>query len=297
MMSRKLLFIVNPRSGKRNSGKIIDIIDKTLSGKINYEIGLWTNIEEFNVLAKKLISEGFTEAIAVGGDGSVNLVGKTILKSNITLGIVPTGSGNGLARSLGILMDTEKALLQILEGKTTLIDSGEVNGQVFFCTSGVGFDAHIGNLFANLQKRGLKTYIKLIFKEMFSYKPETYSVFANGTEIKKEAFFITVANAGQFGNNFYMAPRAKVNDGLFNVVIVKPFSLIAGLFMLVKILRRKAHESRFIETMTCDELVIKRSNKGSVHFDGEPFIMENELRYNIKPKSLKVIVGAVYDGV
>ncbi len=296
-MSRKLLFIVNPRSGKRNSGKIIDIIHKTLSGKINYEIGLWTNISEFNVLAQKLIAEHFTEAIAVGGDGSVNLVGKTILKSNLSLGIVPTGSGNGLARSLGIEIDTEKALLQILEGKTTLIDSGEVNGEAFFCTSGVGFDAHIGNLFANLQKRGLKTYIKLIFKELFSYKPETYSVFANGIEIKREAFFITVANAGQFGNNFYMAPGAKVNDGLFNVVIVKPFSLIPGLFMLIKILRRKAHERRFIETLACAELVIKRSDKGSVHFDGEPFIMENELKYSIKPKSLKVILGAVYDGL
>lgn len=296
-MSRKLLFIVNPRSGKRNSGKIIEIIHKTLLGKVNYDIGLWSNIDEFNVLTQKLMTEHFTEAIAVGGDGSVNLVGKTILKSNITLGIVPTGSGNGLARSLGILMDTEKALLQILEGKTTLIDSGEVNGEVFFCTSGVGFDAHIGNLFANLQTRGLKTYIKLIFKELFSYKPETYSVFANGIEIRKEAFFITVANAGQFGNNFYMAPNAKVNDGLFNVVIVKPFPLILGLFMLLKIIRRKANESRFIETLTCNELTIKRATKGSVHFDGEPFIMENELKYTNKPRSLKVIVGTTFDGV
>lgn len=296
-MSRKLLFIVNPRSGKRNSGKIIDIIHKTLSGKINYEIGLWTNINEFNVLAQKLKSENFNAAIAVGGDGSVNLVGKTILRSDITLGIIPTGSGNGLARSLGIQMDTEKALLQILEGKSTLIDSGEVNGEAFFCTSGVGFDAHIGNLFANLTKRGLKTYIKLIFKEFFGYKPQQYSVCANGIEIKKTAFFITIANAGQFGNNFYMAPGAKVNDGLFNVVIVKPFRLLPGLFMLLKILSRKAHTSRFIETIVCSKLTIKRETKGSVHFDGEPLIMDAELNYTLKPKSLKVIIGEVFDGV
>jgi YegS/Rv2252/BmrU family lipid kinase len=296
-MSRKLLFIVNPRSGKRNSGKIIDIINKTLAGKINYEIGLWTNIDEFNVLAQKLKNENFSEAIAVGGDGSVNLVGKTILKSDIILGIIPTGSGNGLARSLGLQIDTEKALLQILEGKTTLIDSGEVNGEAFFCTSGVGFDAHIGNLFANLTKRGLKTYIKLIFKEFFGYKPEQYSVVANGIELNKTAFFITVANAGQFGNNFYMAPGAKVNDGLFNVVIVKPFRLLPGLFMLLKILRRKAHTSRFIETLACNKLTIRRKTKGSVHFDGEPLIMDTELTYTLKPKSLKVIIGEVYDGV
>lgn len=296
-MPRKLLFIVNPRSGKRNSGKIIEIIHKTLSGKINYEIGLWTNIDEFNVLAHKLKNEDFTEAIAVGGDGSVNLVAKTILNSSLTLGILPTGSGNGLARSLGIHINTEKALLQILKGNTQLIDSGEVNDQKFFCTSGVGFDAHIGSLFANLPKRGLKVYIKLIWQELFSYKPQVYSILANGKEIKKEAFFVTVANAGQFGNNFYMAPGALVNDGLFNVVIVKPFKLLPGLCMLLKIIRRKAHTSRFIETLTCSELIIKRETKGSVHFDGEPFIMDAELKYTLIPKSLKVIVGEIYDGV
>lgn len=296
-MHRKLLFIVNPLSGKRNSGKIINIINTTLSGKINYEIGLWKNINEFNALAEKLKTGNFTEAVAVGGDGSVNLVAKTILNTSLTLGIVPTGSGNGLARSLGIFMNTEKALQQILNGKTELIDSGEVNGQAFFCTSGVGFDAHIGNLFANLPKRGLKMYIKLTLTELFSYKPQQYSVFVNGAEIKKTAFFITVANAGQFGNNFYMAPGAKLNDGLFNVVIVKPFPLIPGLFMLLKVLRRKAHTSKFIETIACNQLIIKRENKGSVHFDGEPFVMEAELRYHIKPKSLKVITGTVFDGV
>jgi YegS/Rv2252/BmrU family lipid kinase len=296
-MSRKLLFIVNPRSGKRNSGKIIGIIHKVLSGKINYEISLWTTIDEFDLLAQKLKNENFTEAIAVGGDGSVNLVGKTVLKNNITLGIIPTGSGNGLARSLGLQIDTEKALLQILKGKTILIDSGEVNGKTFFCTSGVGFDAHIGNLFANLTKRGLKTYIKLIFKEFFGYKPQQYSIFVNGIELNKTAFFITVANAGQFGNNFYMAPGAKVNDGLFNVVIVKPFRLLPGFFMLLKILMRKAHTSKYIETIACHELTIKRETEGSVHFDGEPFTMGTELNYTVRPKSVKVIVGEVYDGV
>ncbi len=296
-MSRKLLFIINPRSGKRNSGKIIDIINKTLTGKIDFQIGLWTNIEEFNVLAQKLKDENFTDAVAVGGDGSVNLVAKTILNTSVLLGIVPTGSGNGLARSLGINMNTEKALLQILNCKTEIIDSGEVNGHPFFCTSGVGFDAHIGNLFANLPERGLKTYIKLIRKELFSYKPQNYSVIANGTEINKTAFFITVANAGQFGNNFYMAPGAKVNDGLFNVVIVKPFKLLPGLLMLLKILLRRAHTSMYIETLACSELIIKREQRGSVHFDGEPFTMETELIYTIKPKSLKVIRGESFDGI
>jgi diacylglycerol kinase (ATP) len=296
-MSRKLLFIVNPRSGKRNSAKIIEIIHKNLQGKINYEIGLWTNIDEFNLLSQRLKNENFTDAIAVGGDGSVNLVAKTILNTPLVLGIIPTGSGNGLARSLGICIKTRKALQQILKGKIEIIDSGEVNRHPFFCTSGVGFDAHIGNLFANLPKRGLKTYIKLIRKELFSYKPQEYSVTANGAEIKKTAFFITVANAGQFGNNFYMAPGAKVNDGLFHVVIVKPFKLIPGLFMLLKIVRKKAYTSRYIETLACSKLTIKRKNEGSIHFDGEPFIMGKELDFTLIPNNLKVIVGNTFDGI
>lgn len=296
-MRRKLLFIVNPRSGKRNSGAVIERIHKILSGKINYEIGLWTNIEEFNLLANKLKEENFTDAIAVGGDGSVNLTAKTILNSNIVLGILPTGSGNGLARSLGFSMNIEKALAQILNGKTEVIDSGEVNGHPFFCTCGVGFDAHIAYLFANLPKRGLKMYIKLVRKELFGYEPENYSVTIDGKEIKRKAFFITVANAGQFGNNFYMAPQAKVNDGLFHVVIVKPFRLLPGLLMLIKVILKQAHKSKFIETFTCKELIIRRENKGSVHFDGEPSVLEAELKYILKPKSLKTIVGNVFDGI
>jgi len=296
-MQRKLLFIVNPKSGKKNSGKIIESIHASLSGKLNYEIALWTNINEFNIIAEKLKNENFTDAIAVGGDGSVNLVAKTILNTSLTLGIVPAGSGNGLARSLGIFINTKKAVQQIIDGKTELIDSGEVNGQAFFCTSGVGFDAHIGNLFANLPKRGLKTYIKLISKEFFSYKPHRYSVIANGKEIKKEAFFITVANAGQFGNNFYIAPGAKLNDGLFNVVIVRPVKLLTALALIFKVTRGKADKSRNIETFACEELTIKREGAGSVHFDGEPHVLEANLNYKIKPKSLRVIVGPKFNGV
>lgn len=298
-MSRKLLFIVNPRSGKKNSGEIIDAINKTLPDTLSYEIALWTNINEFNSIATKLSQRdafgkkgNFTDAIAVGGDGSVNLVAKTILNTELTLGIVPAGSGNGLARSLGIYMNTEKALQQIIEGKTKLIDSGEVNGHAFFCTSGVGFDAHIGNLFANLSKRGLKTYIKLIWKEFFNYKPKTYTIIANGKELKREAFFITVANAGQFGNEFYIAPDAKLNDGLFNVVIVKPAKLLQALALILKIVRGKANKSKYIETFTCNELIIKRDAASCVHFDGEPSVLEANLAYSLNPKSIKVIVGS-----
>ncbi len=290
-MSFRYLFIVNPNSGKRNSETIIHIIEKTIGASVDFEIALWKNIEEFRQIEIKLSSGNFTHAIAVGGDGSVNLVAKSILNSTVKLGIIPTGSGNGLARSLGIEMDTEKALQQLLQNKTATIDVGAVNDTYFFCTSGVGFDAHIGKLFANLKTRGLKTYIKLVIKEYLSYKPEEYTLQINGDKIKRIAFFITIANAGQFGNNFYIAPKAKLNDGLFHVVIAKPFSAFLVLGTLIKILLRKAHQSSYFETILCDELTITRFNKGAIHYDGEPDEKGEELKYKIKKKALTVVIG------
>lgn len=257
----------------------------------SYKIGIWTTINEFNELSNEIERDSYTDCIAVGGDGSVNLVARSALKTKTQLGIIPTGSGNGLARTLGISLKPEKAINQILKNVTNVIDAGEVNGTFFFCTSGVGFDAHIGYLFANLKTRGLKTYIKLIFKEYFSYKPESYIVQLNNQKLERKAFFITVANAGQFGNDFYIAPQAKLNDGLFHVVIAKPFSLLNSLGMLFKILNKKANASRFFETFTCSQLSIERVADGSIHYDGEPMQQGKVLNYKIHPQALKVIVN------
>jgi len=295
-MSRKLLFIVNPRSGKKNSDRVIDIIKQSMPADLAYDIALWTNLPEFNSIALKLKQENYTDAVAVGGDGSVNLTGRTVFNTGITLGIIPTGSGNGLARSLGYPMKTEEALQQIVKGKTALMDVGFVNNIPFFCTSGVGFDAHIGNLFASAVKRGFKSYVKMILRELRTYKPHDYILKIDGKEIKRKAFLITIANAGQYGNNFYIAPHAKLNDGLFHVVVLKPFNFLQGLGIVLKVLRRKADKSRFVETFTCKELSITRSANDSIHFDGEPETEGLELIYTLKPLALKAIVGETFDG-
>jgi len=290
-MERKLLFIINPKAGKKLGASLLPLIDKKLTGKLKYEIIIWNNIHEFNVIAQKLFKENFTDAIAVGGDGTVNIVAKTILGKNITLGIIPAGSGNGLARSLGLSMKTEKAIDKIIECKTHIIDSGEVNGTAFFCTSGVGFDAHIGNLFAGNNKRGLRSYIKITWQEFFSYQPKKYKIKYNGIEIEREAFLITVGNAGQYGNDFYIAPGAKMDDGLFHVSILKPFKFYEIIGLLIKILRKKADSSKLIESFSCNELIITRAEKDMVHFDGEPKSEETVIKFTLKEKSLKVITG------
>jgi len=295
MMPRKLLFIVNPNAGKKISERIIDTIRKVFPENIYYQIVIWKDKDHFKEVLDILRSQDYTDAIAVGGDGTVNQVAKSILGTNICLGIVPAGSGNGLARTLGLSMEVEEVIKQIAEGKTETIDSGNVNGIPFFCTSGVGFDAHIGNLFATSVKRGLKSYVKITVSELFKYRSKKYKLKFNGKEIERKAFFITVANAGQYGNDFYIAPGAKMNDGLFHVSILRPFKFYEVIGLLSKILRKKADQSKLIETITCSELTIEREEKDVIHFDGEPALTEKNVTFKCVPASLKVIVGEKYN--
>ena len=300
---RKLLFIINPKAGKKLGPELLPLIEQKLKTRLHerqekpeYEIAIWKNVEEFGLIAEKLKNGNFTDAIAVGGDGTVNMVGKTILGSDIVLGILPAGSGNGLARSLKLPMKKEKALDAIIEGRTALIDSGEVNGSPFFCTSGVGFDAHIGNLFATSTTRGLKTYIKIIRKEFKVYEPQKYLIKTENEEIEREAFLITVGNAGQYGNDFYIAPGAKMNDGLFHVSVLKPFKFSQVLGLVNKILIGKADKSHLIETIICKELIIERKKSGMVHYDGEPKMENEKVIFTMREGSMKVIVGENFTG-
>lgn len=291
MTNRRILFIVNPNAGKKISAKLIETIRKEMPPTIYSEIVIWKNAGYFEDIIQKLRSGDYTDAVAVGGDGTVNQVAKCILNTGIALGIVPAGSGNGLARSLGIAMQPEAAVRQIAEGKTALIDAGKVNNFSFFCTSGVGFDAHIGKLFASSVKRGLQSYVRITFRELFSYKPQTYTLVVDGHTLKRDAFLITVANAGQYGNDFYMAPAARLDDDLFHVVILKPFPLYKAPGFVLKVVRRKADRSAMIETLTCKQLSIIREKQDSIHYDGEPAMQGAQLDYSLNSKGLKVIIG------
>ncbi len=290
-MKRKLLFIVNPNAGKKISGKIIDIIKKEFPEDIYYQIVIWKDKNHFKEVLDILHSQDYTDAIAVGGDGTVNQVAKSIVGTNITLGIIPTGSGNGLARTLGLSMNVETVIKQIAKGNKIKIDNGTVNGIPFFCTSGIGFDAHIGNLFATSAKRGLQSYIKITASELLKYRSKEYTLKFNGEEIKRKAYLITVANAGQYGNDFYIAPHAKMNDGKFHIVVLRPFNFITVVGILIKIIRGKANESGHIETFTASEVTITRNQKDPIHYDGEPDMQSEIVEFKCIPGSLNVIIG------
>jgi len=290
-MKRKLLFILNPKAGKGGAVNLFDMIKSSVPKEMEYSIEVFNDSAEFEKIISKLLSQSYTDAVAVGGDGTINSVAKNLVGTAITLGIIPQGSGNGLARTLGISMDSKESVKDVIKGEKMLIDHGTVNGIPFFCTSGVGFDAHIGNLFAQSKKRGLKSYVQITLREILRYKCKNYTLKFNGEELKRKAYLITVANAGQYGNDFYIAPQAKLSDGKFHVVILKPFNFFSVFGIFIKVLRGKANESKYIETHVTDKLSIVREGKDAIHFDGEPEFQGEKLEYVCHHQQLNVIIG------
>jgi len=291
---RKYLFIVNPNAGKKIAEEIIHKIHHQFPPSIEKKIVVWENKNEFDKIEKILLNGEYTHAVAVGGDGTVNQVAKSIVNTDIVLCIIPAGSGNGLARTLGLSMKTKKVLKEIAESKRTTIDYGLVNGRPFFCTSGIGFDARIGSLFASSKKRGLMSYIKITLLELFKYRAKTYEIHVNNTVLQKKAFLITVTNAGQYGNDFYIAPEASITDGLFHIVILKPFNFFSAFGLLLKVLNGEANRSKLIETIVSDKIKVIRPGKDSIHFDGEPALENETITFENKAQSLKVVTGRNY---
>jgi len=295
-MSRKLLFVVNPKAGKRKKRPFIEILEACFPKDISKDVMVWEPFERLQDIRKLIHSQQYTDVIAVGGDGTVNQIAVEAMLAKVKFGIVPMGSGNGLARSLGLPMDTMDAIQAIVKGTEQTIDVGQAGDKVFFCTSGVGFDALIGHRFANSVKRGLWSYINIILKELLTYRSESYSIQFNGMTVPVKAFLITAANAGQYGNDFYIAPKAKMQDGLIHVVVLKKFPPWAIVGILIKILKREAHLSKYIDTYTAERLLIIRDHSGPMHYDGEPGHAGRTIQFEIKPRALRVIVGPNFKG-
>lgn len=288
---KKFLFVINPNAGKKAAREIMSLITERLPKKNSHEIIVWEDKEHFEKIASTIANGDHTHVVAVGGDGTVNAVAACLINSDKILGIIPAGSGNGLARSLGISMDPAKAILEMAESNIVEIDSGLVNNRPFFCTSGIGFDARIGALFAGSKKRGLISYVGITLKELFLYRAESYEIRFDDKIIVRKAFLMTVANAGQYGNDFYIAPEAKMTDGLLHLVILKPFSVFSVFGILRRILKKEAHRSRYIETYSATNIKVKRLSAGSIHFDGEPVLEQKEVNFSLQAVSLNVVIG------
>ena len=281
----KIRFIINPIAGTGKQKGIEGTIAKHLD---NYDIVYTQKSRDATRLSSEAVRDGIDIVVVVGGDGTVNECLTGLVNSNTALGIIPCGSGNGFAYHIGMGRTVEKAIVQLKDAKIETIDSCTANGAPFVNVSGIGFDAHISNLFTGLKERGFINYVKLIFKEL-SYKPQEYTLQYEGIKRKIKAYMISFANASQYGNDARISPMADLQDGLLDFVIVKDFPKWKIPFFLLKLARGKTHFSKYVEIIQSKHMKISANNT-LLHLDGEPYKAKNPVEIQLLPKSLKILI-------
>jgi YegS/Rv2252/BmrU family lipid kinase len=294
-LKKKALFIINPISGGKKKddvpGQIEKHLDKTL---FDFAVIFTTGVAHARQVATEAVGT-YDVVVAVGGDGTVNEAASGLVGSNVILGIIPCGSGNGLSRFLGIPMNIEESIKTLNQLQVEAIDSAEANGHPFFNIAGMGFDAHIGQVFAGGKKRGFFSYVKSSLVEIINYRPHTYYLTIDGVNYTRKAFILSIANSSQYGNNAHISPKASVQDGSLDVCIVKPFPLYRFPEMVLRMFTKTADSSSFVEIIKGQNITVKRDEAGPMHLDGEPAAMKAQVDIAIRPATLNVIVGNTYN--
>ena len=286
---QKVLFIVNPISGGKKPLNINALVDQHLNKeKFEYDIYHTQKRGDATDRSKKAVADGVDIVVAVGGDGTINEVAQGLIGTNVALGIIPRGSGNGFANYFGIPHNPAKALATLNSGQPRSIDTGTLNGKLFLNVAGVGFDAHIVAVFDVFGKRGLLSYIYLSIKEYFQYKAKTYTLTIGDKVHETEAFLITAANSSQFGNNAFIAPNAKIDDGLLDIVVLQPANIIGIITISLRMFLGTLDKSNYCQTYRTSRLTITNSDQVA-QVDGEPIEATKELDIVLHPKSLNVI--------
>jgi len=290
-LKRKALFIINPVSGGKKKDDVPGLIDKNLDTNLFEPTIIFTDgAHHARELAAEAVGK-FDYVIAVGGDGTVNEIASSIVGTETALGIIPYGSGNGLARFLKLPMDTADAIKTLNHEKVETIDSAKLNGQSFFNMAGMGFDAHISEVFSHDKTRGFGAYIRSAFREIINYKPDTYHIEIDGAVYESEAFMLSFANSSQYGNNAHVSPNASVQDGLIDVCIIKPFPLWRFIEMGIRMFTKTAEGTKYVQIIRGKNITVKRSKSGAVHLDGEPQILGELAEISMVPASLRIITG------
>lgn len=290
MSRRKIIFIINPKSGKGKGQKVADRVSQYPFENSDIKCILTSSVENFHDSIKLAKSENPDAIIAVGGDGTVNAVASQLVHTEIALGIIPIGSGNGLARDLYIPLDLQKAIYKIDHPEFKYIDACKADEHHFFCASGIGFDARITELFAQSKSRGFNSYLSLSIKEFFYNKPQEYVLHIDGKEYTRVAFLIAINNASQYGNNAYIAPLADMQDGLLDITVLKPFKVYDTPILAYRLFNKKIYNSPKVENFRGKEISIQRKHPGAMHYDGEAVHASDEIKYEVKQKALKVLV-------
>ncbi len=297
-MNRKIIYLINPIAGVNDKGIHIKTIEhRTTQQGIPFQI-IHTNAEgNYHFLKDKIDNENITDVVICGGDGTINKVVKSLIDVDVKVGILPMGSGNGLAFAAKIPKNINKALDVIFTGKASYIDSFFINDSFSCMLCGLGFDAQVAHDFSNQPDRGLLTYIKQTIKNFISAKTYQFDITIKGKCFTADAYFISIANSNQFGNRFTIAPRASLNDGLLDLVIVKKMRKLKFLLSVLKQISNgkiNDHEDiaflkRDIIYLQSDKFIIRNLSNAPLHIDGDP--AETAKRFIIEtiPDAFKLI--------
>lgn len=289
---KNIVFILNPYSGTQSKSGIPQLIEDTLDTALfDYETRFTEYAGHAAEIARGCVDDGTDIVVAVGGDGTVNEVARSLAHTNTALGIIPCGSGNGLARHLRIPIDIRRAIGLINKCNIEALDYGVINGLPFFCTCGMGFDAFISMKFAEAGKRGPITYVEKVLREGLTYKPQTYIVEDEEGTHREKAFLIACANASQYGNDAIIAPRATMTDGLMDVIIMEPFTAFDAPQISIDMFNRTLDKNSKIKTFRASRVHIHRDEPGVIHYDGDPTMTGCDIDVHIEPKGIKIVTN------
>ena len=284
----KLRFIINPISGSRDNSNIAQLVKENLNlNKFQYDIFYTERKKHAIELSQKAVEEKIDVVIAVGGDGTLHECAQPIIGTETALSVIPRGSGNGFAHHLNIKQDVINCIKDLNNSTISEVDSCSANGKPFVNVSGVGFDAHIAHLFSKITVRGFSSYIKLVLKECILYPSKEYTIKFDNKQRKVDAFLISWANSSQFGNNAVISPESKIDDGYFEICIVKKLPRILIPILLFRLFNKSIQHSKYVEIIKCKEAQIL-CDDGRSHLDGETYNLGSEIKIKNNPLSLKI---------
>ncbi|MBQ9340300.1 MAG: diacylglycerol kinase family lipid kinase [Paludibacteraceae bacterium] len=289
---KNIAFIINPISGadNQNRRRVPKLIDKLLDKEQWSANVVFTEYKgHATELAQQYAALGFASVVAVGGDGTVNEVASGLRHTQTALGVIPIGSGNGFARHLGISLRVPNAIDMLNRAEPITVDYGTANDVPFFVTCGCGFDALISEEFQKANKRGVKTYVEQIVKELWRYEPQHYRLMGDGIDLDTDAFLITFANCNQWGNAAQIAPKASIQDGKLDIAIVSKFSLIVAPALAMRLFTKNVDSSFYVNSLKARKVQLIRESAAPFHIDGDPVHMPETIDIKIVEDGLRVL--------
>lgn len=297
-MKRHIIYIINPISGTRTKKDLQELIEKTTTEK-NIPFLVFPSVAsgDYSFLYPIIAEQKTTEVVIAGGDGTVSQVVSSLMDCNVNFGIIPCGSGNGLAYAANIPKQPAKALEIVFNGIPSATDGFYINDQFACMLCGLGFDAKVAHDFAEQPKRGLITYVKQVIRNFFSAKPYQFELLFGDKKLPVDAFFISIANSNQFGNNFIIAPKASLSDGLLDIVIVTNQGKLSLLLQVFKQIRGKIKltteaitiDKKGVIYFQTEKLRIRNLSPAPLHIDGDPAETPEEVRIEVKKKCFRLI--------